>query len=197
MPVELPELTYPADGPSVALYLKDRAGADRQGRTLAVKLEGGTLELHDNWDWQSALAWDGAAEAWRLASGSTHSQVQIARFEGLLDVRLLVEVNAHERVVEQVELEGPLSLSSRSDTLYLRQDLGKDVEGQPAYAYIAWLDEAARSWRPSAGWPGDNRWAGALVFQAPLVERYTPFTPPVRDRVSPLAERGHVPSAAG
>jgi hypothetical protein len=197
---ELPELTYHPDAPSVALYLSDRiTKVDQSGRALAIKLEGGKLELHDNWDWQPALVWDSQERVWRLASGTPQGKVQIARFsDGLPEDRLLVEVHDLDRVIHATELEGPLWVSSTlgSDTLYLRQRVGVDEKGKPQYGNIAFVDRASRSWRPSNEWPGENDWSGTLVFQAPLVPASSRFAAPVRDRVSPLAER-HVATLAG
>lgn len=201
---ELPELCYDAQGPSVALYLRDRTTkVDQQGRALAVKLEGRTLELHDNWDWQPALNWDSQKLVWRLSSGTApKGKVQIARFiDGLpIDDRLLVEIHERGRVVHEAEIEGPLWTSSvlGSDTLYLRQRVGEDEKGRPRYGNIAYLDKATRLWHPSTDWPGSKRWSGALVFQAPLLGQGR-FAAPVRDRVSALAERSgaHVQPLAG
>lgn len=190
---ELPELCYDADGPSLALYLRDRtSGVDQQGRSLAIKLEGRTLEMHDNWAWQPALLWDSQERVWRLASGTApKGKVQIARFIDQLpiDDRLFVQVHDRDRVVYEAELEGPLWASSvlGSDTLYLRQRVGEDEKGKPTYGNIAFLDARANCWRPSTDWPGDKRWQGALVFEAARVE--SRFAAPVRDRISALAER--------
>lgn len=158
-------------------------------RGQEVRLAGCHLEVFDD-EWVPELVYGPNDRRWRRFVGDYVCEgldLVPARFDmGWLSVQIRDD---EDNLLCERHLEGPLLLSppwDDSPRFELRHSVWSDEGAQQEP--ICYLNHQTDSWHALADtWPEASGLHGRLVFAASALPPGPLFTPPVRDRLSPLA----------
>jgi hypothetical protein len=164
-----------------------RTGQELRGQQ--VRLAGCYLEVFDG-EWVPELVYGPNDRRWHRFQGDYVCEgldlVPAGFDQGWLSVQLRDD---EDNLLCERRLEGPLSLSpwDESVAVELRHTVWSDegVHQEP----VCWLNHQTDSWHALEDtWPEATGLHGRLVFGAAVLPPGSLFIPPVRGRLSPLAD---------